>query len=210
MMKEPIEADFDLKVDGAIVEVMFKPTGSHFTYNSADFADDPRDKTPVTIIASATGDTYWSNMVEATARRLAANVRPWRRRRKVLIGAAIGAGFGLIYTILVIDHTPDGMYVPQTIAGVVVAHAIELSGWALFGAAIGFFVSIAMTKTSKAVLGAAIGAGFGLVLILFFVAIGVAPEPAAELGLGLCLPWALIFAAIGFFTGRRTRDSATS
>ncbi len=125
MMKEPNEADYDVKVGVGAVEVTFKPTSSHFTYNSRTILVDPGNSTSSTIITSQTGDTYWSNAVQAMARRLAEKRLPWRKRTKTLIGAAIGAGFGLIYSILVIGRTPS-LYVPQTMADVVVMYFMEL------------------------------------------------------------------------------------
>jgi len=202
MMKEPNKSDFDVKVGVGTVEVTFKPTSTHFTYNSATVLVDPGDNTPPTILTSSSGDTYWSNAVQATARRLAEKRLPWRRRTKTLIGAAIGAVFGLIYTILVINQTPDRMYVPQTTGGVVAKYFIELIPSALLGAAIGFFWSIAMSKTSKLLVGLAVGAGFGLVTLLVLAALGAPSWSLAEV-LIVVVPWALIWAAIGFFSGQR-------
>ena len=139
MMKEPNEGDYDVKVGVGTVEVTFKPTSSHFAYNSTTVLVDPQDKAPPTIITSASGDTYWSDAVQAMARRLALKKRLDRRRRRTLIGAAAGAGIGLIYTLLVIDRTPNNIYVPQNKAEVVAAHLGELISFALLGAAIGFF-----------------------------------------------------------------------
>ena len=44
----------------------------------------------------------------------------------MLIGTAIGAGFGLIYTTLVIDQSSNNTYVAQTWIGLVVEHSMEL------------------------------------------------------------------------------------
>jgi hypothetical protein len=201
MMKEPNEADYDVKVGVGAVEVTFKPTSSHFTYNSRAVLVDPGTSTSPTIITSPTGDTYWSNAVQGMARQLALKLLP-RRRRRTLIGAAIGAGFGLIFTQLVIGQTPAGMYVPQTTIGVVVSHFIELIPLALLGAAMGFFSAIVMSKTSKMFAGAAVGAGIGLISVVVLAALGLS-WTLAEVLLVQIIPWALIFAAIGFFTGQR-------
>lgn len=201
MMKEPNEADYDVKVGVRAVEVTFKPTSSRFTYNSRTALADPGNGTSPPIITSPTGDTYWSSEVQAMAGQLALKLLP-RRRRRTLIGAATGAGFGLIFTLLVIDRTPDSMYVPQTTIGVVVAHLIEIVPWTLLGATMGFFSAIMMSKTSKMFLGAAIGAGFGLIILAVLAALVGAPL-ALDVGLPSIVSWALIFAAIGFFTGQR-------
>jgi hypothetical protein len=200
MMKEPNEADYDVKVGVGAVEVTFKPTSNHFTYNSRTVLVDQGAANPSTIITSPTGDTYWSNAVQAMATQLALKRLP-RRRRRTLIGAAIGAGFGLIYTQLVIGRTPDGMYAPQTAIGVVVAHFTELVPFALLGAAMGFFSAIVMSKTFKMFAGAAIGAGIGLISAAVLAALGLS-WTLAEVLLQI-IPWALIWAAIGFFTGHR-------
>jgi len=82
MMKEPNEADYDVKLGVGAVEVTFNPTSSHFVYNSTTVLVDPQDNAPPTIITSPNGDTYWSNAVQAMARRLALKRLPRRRRTK--------------------------------------------------------------------------------------------------------------------------------
>jgi hypothetical protein len=126
--------------------------------------------------------------------------RGWLRS-KTLIGSAIGAGYGLMWSVLVGDRTPDGLYVPQTTPGVIFAHLIELMPFALIGAAMGFFASLAMSKTSKVLIGAAVGAGFALASVLFFATIGMWWSFGTFLGHSLF--WGLIWAGIGFFSGQR-------
>ncbi len=78
-MKRPIESDFEINVTGGGVEVIFKPTKSHYSYNRLV---DPKDIarfgpiSPARVRhAGATGDTgdYSSHDVEAMALRLAAD-----------------------------------------------------------------------------------------------------------------------------------------
>jgi hypothetical protein len=78
-MKRPTESDFEINVTGGGVEVIFKPTKSHYSYNRLV---DPKDIarfgpiSPARVHhAGATGDTgdYSSHDVEAMALRLAAD-----------------------------------------------------------------------------------------------------------------------------------------
>jgi len=93
------------------------------------------------------------------------------------------------------------MYAPQTTIGVVVAHFIELVPFALLGAAMGFFSAIVMSKTSKMFAGAAVGAVIGLINLAGLAALG-APSTLAGVFV-VIIPWALIWSAIGFFSGQR-------
>jgi hypothetical protein len=190
-----------VKVEGANVQLTFNPTTGRFTFNSKSILGDPKDKAPPTIMPSLGGDTYWSNAVQAMAGQLAKKAlrRGWLL--KTLIGSAIGAGFGFMSSILVVDQTQDGLYVPQTTIGVVFAHLIELVPFALIGAAMGFFSSLAMSKTSKMLIGAAVGAGFALASVLFLATIGM--QWSLETFFGYSLFWGLIWVAIGFFSGQR-------
>ena len=47
MMKEPIEGDFDVKVEGANVRVTFNPTSGRFTFNSKSILGDPKEKATI-------------------------------------------------------------------------------------------------------------------------------------------------------------------
>ena len=100
MMKEPIEDDFDVKVEGANVRVTFNPTSGRFTFNSKSILGDPKEKAPPTIITSLGGDTYWSNAVQAMAGQLAKKALRRGRRHKTPIGSPIGAGFGFLKTFI--------------------------------------------------------------------------------------------------------------
>lgn len=129
----------------------------------------------------------------ASARRLG---------RKTLIGAGIGATFGLVYSLIVIDRAPpDGMYVPHTLAGVIVAHVTYLLPWAALGGAIGLFSGLAMSRASKTLLGVAVGAGIGLINLLGLAALR-ASWSWTEI-LVVLIFWSLIWAAVGFFSGQR-------
>jgi len=99
-MKEPIEGDFDVKVEGANVRVTFNPTSGRFTFNSKSILGDPKDKAPPTIITSLGGDTYWSNAIQAMAGQLAKKALRRGRRHKTPIGSPIGAGFGFLKTFI--------------------------------------------------------------------------------------------------------------
>jgi hypothetical protein len=86
-MKRPTESDFEINVTGAGVEVTFKPTKSHYSYNRLVDQKDVARFGPISPArvrhAGATGDTgdYSSHDVEAMALRLAADaVRRASRR----------------------------------------------------------------------------------------------------------------------------------
>jgi len=133
--------------------------------------------------------------VQAMAAQLAKKVLPRSWWRKTLIGAVIGAGFGLIYSIVVTDQaSTGGMYLPQTTIGMFVARFVSLLPWALIGAAMGFFSGIAMSKTSKMLIGAAVGVGIGLVSLLFIASLGAVPKPTTG-GLGRHRP--RLFSSVG-------------
>jgi hypothetical protein len=72
-MKRPIERDFEINVTGAGVEVIFKPTKSHYSYNRLVDQKDIARFGPISPArvrhAGATGDTgdYSSHDVEAMA-----------------------------------------------------------------------------------------------------------------------------------------------
>ena len=78
-MKRPTESDFEINVTGAGVEVIFKPTKSHYSYNRLVDQKDIARFGPISPArvrhAGATGDTgdYSSHDVEAMALRLAAD-----------------------------------------------------------------------------------------------------------------------------------------
>ena len=78
-MKRPTESDFEINVTGGGVEVIFKPTKSHYSYNRLVDEKDIARFGPISPArvrhAGATGDTgdYSSHDVEAMALRLAAD-----------------------------------------------------------------------------------------------------------------------------------------
>ena len=78
-MKRPTESDFEINVTGGGVEVIFKPTKSHYSYNRLVDQKDIARFGPISPArvrhAGATGDTgdYSSHDVEAMALRLAAD-----------------------------------------------------------------------------------------------------------------------------------------
>src|SRR5215470_6220939 len=78
-MKRPTESDFEINVTGGGVEVIFKPTKSHYSYNRLVDEKDIARFGPISPArvrhAGATGDTgdYSSHDVEAIALRLAAD-----------------------------------------------------------------------------------------------------------------------------------------
>ena len=80
----------------------------------------------------------------------------------------------------------------------------------------GTFSSITKTKTVKTLMGAAIGVGFGVFSLLLVVSLGTMPKTTALGWVGVfllfSLPWALVWAAVGFFSGRRrtSREAAGS
>ena len=77
-MKQPVGNDFEVTVTGAGVEVIFKPTNSHYSYNRLVDDRDIARFGPISPArvrhAGRTGDTgdYSSADVEAMALRLAA------------------------------------------------------------------------------------------------------------------------------------------
>jgi len=86
-MKRPTESDFEINVTGAGVEVIFKPTKSHYSYNRLVDQKDIARFGPISPArvrhAGATGDTgdYSSHDVEAMALRLAADAVSCASRR---------------------------------------------------------------------------------------------------------------------------------
>ena len=76
-MKRPRESDFEIKVTGAGVEAIFKPTNSHYSYNRLIDEKDIARFGPISHArvrhAGPTGDTaeYDSADAEAMALRLA-------------------------------------------------------------------------------------------------------------------------------------------
>jgi hypothetical protein len=78
-MKRPTEGDFEINVTGGGVEVIFKPTKSHYSYNRLVDQKDITRFGPISPArvrhAGVTGDTgdYSSHDVEAMALRLAAD-----------------------------------------------------------------------------------------------------------------------------------------
>jgi hypothetical protein len=78
-LKRPTESDFEINVTGGGVEVIFKPTKSHYSYNRLVDQKDIARFGPISAArvrhAGATGDTgdYSSHDVEALALRLAAD-----------------------------------------------------------------------------------------------------------------------------------------
>jgi len=86
-MKRPTESDFEINVTGAGVEVIFKPTKSHYSYNRLVDQKDIARFGPISPArvrhAGATGDTgdYSSHDVEAMALRLAADAVSRASRR---------------------------------------------------------------------------------------------------------------------------------
>jgi len=78
-MKRPTESDFEIYITGGRVEVIFKPTKSHYSYNRLVDEKDIARFGPISPArvrhAGATGDTgdYSSHDVEAMALRLAAD-----------------------------------------------------------------------------------------------------------------------------------------
>jgi hypothetical protein len=78
-MKRPAKSDFEINVTGGGVEVIFKPTKSHYSYNRLVDQKDIARFGPISPArvrhAGATGDTgdYSSHDVEAMALRLAAD-----------------------------------------------------------------------------------------------------------------------------------------
>jgi hypothetical protein len=96
-MKEPIEGDFDVKVEGANVRVTFNPTnGASDSIPRVSSAIRRRRRRSTSLGV----DTHWSNTVRAMAGQLTkkALCRGWLR--KTLIGSAIGAGFGFPKTFI--------------------------------------------------------------------------------------------------------------
>jgi hypothetical protein len=78
-MKRPTETEFEINVAGGRVEVIFKPTKSHYSYNRLVDQKDIARFGPISPAsvrhAGSTGDTgdYSSQDVEAMALRLAAD-----------------------------------------------------------------------------------------------------------------------------------------
>ena len=140
MIKEPTETDFDVKADGLNFLVTFKPTGALFEFIPAGSRIDRGTQEQPTIITLPNGDAYWSNAVEAAAKRQAEGVLAWHRRRRLLIGAVVGMICGAGYfAILPEPPGPHVFYQPRTIGEHVVQLIAFLTPWALIGAAIGFF-----------------------------------------------------------------------
>src|SRR5215469_17694483 len=84
-MKRPTESDFEINITGGGVEVIFKPTKSHYSYNRLVDEKDIARFGPISPArvrhAGATEDTgdYSSHDVEAMALRLAADFCEARR-----------------------------------------------------------------------------------------------------------------------------------
>ena len=87
IMKEPIEGDFDVKVEGANVRVTFNPTnGASDSIPRVSSAIRTRRRRSTSL----GGDTYWSNAVRAMAGQLTKKARCRGWLRKTLIGAGFG------------------------------------------------------------------------------------------------------------------------